>query len=70
LATTLDYNRHMKTAPAHVVRDGGSVEVESRLPRDTSGWVVDAASKKKLLKSLAHARRGEVFDADDVLAET
>ena len=68
----------MKTAAGRVVGNGGMVELESRLPKGgrvqvvyvgKGGWTLDAADTKKLLKSLAQAKRGEVFDAADVIAE-
>jgi hypothetical protein len=33
------------------------------------GWTVDAATKKKLLRAMEQSKRGEVFDADEVLGE-
>ena len=33
------------------------------------GWVLDAKSTKQLLRAIEQAKHGEVFEADDVLAE-
>jgi hypothetical protein len=67
----------MKIA-GRVIGDGGTIRLDvGRLPKGRvevvyvgkGGWVLDTASKKRLLTSLAQGRRGEVFDAAAVLAE-
>jgi hypothetical protein len=67
----------MRVATGRVLKSG-KVEVEGEplkvgarvaIVVREEGWVLDAKSTKKLLRAIEQAKRGEVFDADEVLAE-